>query len=171
MAIIDIDSFLNVNKDDIHDPLLMKNMWIGTCLLYHILKLEKPRIRIIIDPDVDGFTSSSMMIQFIKTIKPEVEITYSLDFNKRHGLYLDKIDSEYDLIIVPDASFGDEEVAKQITTPTLILDHHQYQEWQTDYTATYINCNDEDYPNPHLSGVGVVQKFIEAYVDTYKLDE
>ena len=122
-------------------------------------------------PDVDGMTSASTIIQFIKRIKPNAKITCSLEYNKRHGLYLDRIDDEYDLIIVPDASYGDEEVAKQITIPIIIADHHQYQEWQNNYSAVYITCTDGQYPNPHLSGVGVVQKFIEAYVTTYNLDE
>ena len=122
-------------------------------------------------PDVDGMTSASTIIQFIKRIKPNAKITCSLEYNKRHGLYLDRIDDEYDLIIVPDASYGDEEVAKQITIPIIIADHHQYQEWQNNYSAVYIACTDGQYPNPHLSGVGVVQKFIEAYVSTYNLDE
>ena len=37
------------------------------------------------------------------------------------------------------------------------------------YTNYYlvVNCMDGQYPNPHISGAGVVQKFIEAYVDKY----
>lgn len=31
-----------------------------------------------------------------------------------------------------------------------------------------VNCHDGQYPNPYLSGAGVVQKFIEAYMDTYE---
>lgn len=31
-----------------------------------------------------------------------------------------------------------------------------------------VNCHDRQYPNPYLSGAGVVQKFIEAYMDTYE---
>ena len=45
-----IDAFLNVNKDDVHDPLLMKNMKEGVELLHSVLGLDEPRIRIIKDP-------------------------------------------------------------------------------------------------------------------------
>lgn len=45
-----IDAFLNVNKDDVHDPFLMKNMKEGVELLHGVLGLDEPRIRIIKDP-------------------------------------------------------------------------------------------------------------------------
>ena len=169
----DIDAFLNVNKDNVFDPFLMKNMKEGVEWLHSVLMLNDPIVRVIVDPDTDGFTSSSVIVQFIKSIEPEVKITYSLEIDKRHGLYTDRIVGEPDLIIVPDASIGNEETAKYIREnglKTIVLDHHNYQEWQNEY-STYIACTDGQYPNPHLSGVGVVQKFIEAYVDTYNLDE
>ena len=45
-----IDSFLNVNKDDIHDPFLMKNMKEGVEWLHSVLMLDDPIVRIIKDP-------------------------------------------------------------------------------------------------------------------------
>ena len=45
-----IDAFLNVNKDDIFNPFLMKNMKEGVELLHSVLGLDEPRIRIIKDP-------------------------------------------------------------------------------------------------------------------------
>ena len=45
-----IDAFLNVNKDDVHNPFLMKNMKEGVELLHSVLGLDEPRIRIIKDP-------------------------------------------------------------------------------------------------------------------------
>ena len=45
-----IDAFLNVNKDDVHNPFLMKNMQKGVELLHRVLGLDEPRIRIIKDP-------------------------------------------------------------------------------------------------------------------------
>ena len=49
-GIKDIDAFLNVNKDDVHNPFLMKNMKEGVELLHSVLGLDEPRIRIIKDP-------------------------------------------------------------------------------------------------------------------------
>ena len=45
-----IDAFLNVNKDDVHDHFLMRNMKVGVELLHSVLGLDEPRIRIIKDP-------------------------------------------------------------------------------------------------------------------------
>ena len=49
-GIKDIDSFLNVNKSNVFDPFLMKNMKEGVELLHSVLGLDEPRIRIIKDP-------------------------------------------------------------------------------------------------------------------------
>ena len=46
----DIDAFLNVSEDDVHNPFLMRNMKEGVELLHSILGLDEPRIRIIKDP-------------------------------------------------------------------------------------------------------------------------
>ena len=46
----DIDAFLNVNKDNVFDPFLMKNMKEGVEWLHSVLGLDEPRIRIIKDP-------------------------------------------------------------------------------------------------------------------------
>ena len=49
-GIKDIDAFLNVNKDNVFDLFLMRNMKEGVELLHSVLGLDEPRIRIIKDP-------------------------------------------------------------------------------------------------------------------------
>ena len=39
------------------------------------------------------------------------------------------------------------------------------------YYCLTVNCTDGEYPNPNLCGVGVVQKFIEAYYDRFRFYE
>jgi single-stranded-DNA-specific exonuclease len=48
-----------------------------------------------------------------------------------------------------------------------VLDHHQIAENQEEYWTCLINCQDGQYPNRTLSGVGVVHKFVEAFAQTY----
>ena len=83
----------------------------GIDLLHN--NLDK-KIFIKVDPDVDGYTSAAYVRMFLQRIKPDVEIEYMLNFNKRHGLYLEDIVDKKDLglIIIPDASFEVEEGKK-----------------------------------------------------------
>ena len=58
----DVEHLMNVSEKDILDPFIMLNMQKGIdLLLKHIEK--RSRINILIDEDVDGVTSASMMYQ------------------------------------------------------------------------------------------------------------
>lgn len=175
----DIYGFLHVNTSNTHDPFLMRNMKEGIELLHNVLEKENPKIFLKPDCDVDGFTSAAYVKLFIEKICPGAEIYYKLNLNKEHGLKPEDY-SEYrdlDLIIVPDASLvpekdhdGNDVYEFGSTLPILILDHHEIIEEQYLY-ATLINCTDGQYPNPTLSGVGVVHKFFLAYANEYGIKE
>ena len=47
---------------------------------------NKNRLHIIVDSDVDGYTSGSMMYRYLKLVDPKLDITYSLHTAKQHGL-------------------------------------------------------------------------------------
>lgn len=174
----DIESFLRPTEKFVFDPFSLENMDKGLELLHN--NLDK-QIFIKVDCDVDGFTSSAYLRQFILKINPEARIEYRLDFNKRHGLYYEDVahfkKGELGLIIVPDASVLVKEV-QQIKenlgdVPILILDHHEIEdgnEGMFNY-ATVINCMVGDYPNKFLSGVGIVHKFCSAYCSKYGVNK
>lgn len=147
----------------------------GIDLLHN--NLDK-KIFIKVDPDVDGYTSAAYVRMFLQRIKPDVEIEYMLNFNKRHGLYLEDIVDKKDLglIIIPDASFEVEEgkkIKEEFDIPILIIDHHIIEEKNKEIHkyATVINCTEGGYPNPTLSGVGVVHKFFLAYSKKYNIPQ
>ena len=174
----DIESFLRPTEKFVLDPFSMDNMNKGLELLHN--NLDK-QIFIKVDCDVDGFTSSAYLRQFILKINPEARIEYRLDFNKRHGLFYEDVahfqKGELGLIIIPDASVLVKE-AQQIKenlgdVPILILDHHEIEDENKemfDY-ATVINCMIGDYANKFLSGVGVVHKFCSAYCSKYGVNQ
>ena len=167
----DIEKFLAPSKKDTFDPFLLRNIEEGLKVLHENLQ---GKIFIKVDCDVDGFTSAAYMKQFLQKIAPDVEIEYRLDFNKRHGCFYEDVahykKGELSLIIVPDASVLTEEAIKikeNLDVPILILDHHLIEdEEMLKYTIT-INNQDGVYPNPTLSGVGVVHKFCTAYCQKY----
>ena len=161
----------------------MKNMDKAVELVHkHVINNDKIFVKC--DPDVDGYCSSSMIIQFLRLINPYYEtegIDYELNFEKQHGLFFKDLANhkkdEYGLIIVPDASMtvkSAKDITNNFSCDILILDHHIIEEEDGDcYTnyCTAVNCTDGVYPNPNMCGAGVVQKFIEAYVDTYKSEQ
>lgn len=177
LGVKDIKGFLNVNINHTYDPFLFKNMKDGIELLHKNLN---KKIFIKIDSDTDGYTSASYIYQFIKVIAPETEIIYGLNYKKEHGLIFKDVEDieNLSLIIIPDAGSTEEsikeyeEVLNNINVPILILDHHEISKEVYDCkNVTLINCMDGQYPNPNLSGVGVVHKFCLAYCDTYNIDK
>lgn len=175
----DIKAFLHPTKDVIHNPFDMKNMEEAVELVHnHVEKGSKIFVKV--DADVDGYCSAATFIQFLQEINPQITIDYCLNYEKKHGLTYEDISNhtrdEYGLIVIPDASMKVKDaiqITKNFDADILVLDHHLVEEEEGDCYTNYclaVNCTDGTYPNPSLSGAGVVQKFIEAYVETYEDD-
>ena len=155
---------LNLGEDSIHDGMLFKNMYEGLVLLNKHIK-NKSKIHIIIDSDFDGISSSALVYNYIKDVEPSINITFNYHSGKQHGIILEELNEfEYDLLIVPDAGSGDIEQCNSLKNEgkeVLILDHHLFDE--NIESAVLINCQDGEYPNKTLSGVGVAYKFCKEY--------
>lgn len=175
----DIKAFLHPTKDVIHNPFDMKNMEKAVELVHnHVEKGSKIFVKV--DADVDGYCSAATFIQFLQEINPQITIDYCLNYEKKHGLTYEDISNhtrdEYGLIVIPDASMKVKDaiqITRNFDADILVLDHHLVEEEDGDCYTNYcltVNCTDGTYPNPSLSGAGVVQKFIEAYVETYEDD-
>ena len=170
-GIEDVEAFLNPSPEHLYSPFLFKNMEAGCELLAKHLE-RRSRIYLLIDADVDGYTSASIIYQFIKNISG-IECVYLTHEEKKHGLYSDILERVQgcDLIICPDSSTNDEkacQVLKERGIDVLILDHHVI-EVENNY-AVVINSADGQYPNPSLVGAMVVFKFCQAYKFRYQVD-
>lgn len=155
--------YLNLSEDCTHDFNLLDNIDKAvSCFINHIEK--KSRIHIIVDSDVDGYTSASMVYRYIKHLGEDINITYSLHTKKQHGISEDvEIPDDCELLIVPDAGSNDIEQCKELTgkgIDVIILDHHICDK-QNDFAIVVNNqmCN---YPNKNFCGAGIVYKFIKA---------
>ena len=164
----DIFKYLNTTDDVVSSPLafgkeLMKEA--ATTLISHI-QYNEP-ILIVVDSDVDGFTSAAILINFLHDLFPswvESKLRYVLHSGKQHGLkdHIENIlySNIYKLIITPDSGTNDVEECKKLfnhNTTVLILDHHLQQE-ENPY-AILINNQIQNYPNKQLSGAGVTWQF------------
>lgn len=168
------DKLLNITIKEVYDGKLLKNMDKALKILNKWLSKAKQElvvIHVIVDEDCDGYTSASEVINYIKDIVEKdnlkVEITYTVHSKKIHGIELKELkDIDFNLLIVPDAGTNDVEQCREIKKKyhgcdIIILDHHNIEK-ENNY-ATVVNCKDGTYPNPTLSGAGVVYKFIKEY--------
>lgn len=155
--------YLNLGEDCTHDYRLLKNIDEAIkCFLYHIE--NGSNIHIVVDSDVDGYTSASMIYRYIKDYEPFANVTYSLHTQKQHGLSDDiEVPNNCDLLIIPDAGSNDVEQCKKLSEngiQIIILDHH-ICDIENDYAIVVNNqmCN---YPNKNFCGAGIVYKFLKA---------
>ena len=157
------EQYLNLNESCTYDYRLLENIDEAVkCFKSHISSFTN--IHIIVDSDVDGYTSASMIYRYIKDFDSEANVTYSLHTKKQHGISEDiKIPDDCNLLIVPDAGSNDVEQCKKIKEQgidILILDHHICDK-ENKY-AIVVNNQIGNYPNKNLCGAGVVYKFLKA---------
>lgn len=157
--------YLNLNEDCTHDFNLLDNIDKAvSCFINHIE--NKSRIHIIVDSDVDGYTSASMVYRYIKHLGEDINVTYSLHTKKQHGISEDvEIPDDCELLIVPDAGSNDvrqcEELHKK-GVDVIILDHHICDKFMEKEWAIVVNNQMCDYPNKNFCGAGIVYKFLKA---------
>lgn len=157
------EQYLNLNENCTYDFDLLKNIDKAvSCFIKHIE--NKSRIHIIVDSDVDGYTSASMVYRYIKQLGEDINVTYSLHTKKQHGISEDiEIPKDCELLVVPDAGSNDIEQCKELTEKgmdVIILDHHICDK-QNDF-AIVVNNQMCDYPNKNFCGAGIVYKFLKA---------
>ena len=159
-GIKDWKDYLNLSEDCIYDFELLDNIRIAVdCFIDHID--NKDNIHIIVDSDVDGYTSGSMIYRYIKKLDKEANVTYSLHTKKQHGISKDiVIPKNCNLLIIPDAGSNDVKQCKSLNengVDIIILDHHICDE-KNDY-AIIINNQLCNYPNKNFCGAGIVYNY------------
>ena len=166
--------WLQPNYSYEHSPMLFKEMRKGIEMLKSTISNSEASIMVVVDSDLDGYTSGAIILNLLKLIQRGQEINFVLHPNKEHGIVLEDIPDDVDLLIVPDA--GSSQKAEHLKllengTKVIILDHHEmvndmnYGQYQDNIAI--INSQEEDYPNHALSGAGVALKFAQAYCERY----
>ncbi|MBQ1704545.1 MAG: single-stranded-DNA-specific exonuclease RecJ [Clostridia bacterium] len=163
------DHFLHQTLEDIHDPFLLKDM---DKAVDEIRRAIETGVKIAVygDYDVDGVTSTCIMIQYLR--KMGADCTYYIPdrLGEGYGLNVAAIRSLYDdgcrLLITVDSGITAEEearFAKEIGLRLIITDHHECKENVPEAVAV-VNPRrpDSDYPFRELAGVGVAFKLICA---------
>lgn len=123
--------YLNPSGIAIENPFKYKNMEEATTLFkYHYLLQDT--CYIIYDSDFDGYSSGTILYQYMKLLNPNWDVKILLHKGKDRGLddieIFDKVfNDKPNLLIIPDAGSSSLETTRKIFdngTNILILDHH-----------------------------------------------
>lgn len=170
-GIKDIKSYLNLNDSVLHGYDLLDNIQKGITLLKNNINNNR-KVYIVVDCDVDGYSSASRIYNYIKNDLKYDNLIYMLHTGKEHGItkdILSQIDvNDVGLILSPDGGTNDVEscyLLSELGFDVLIIDHHEKE--KENIYATIINNQTCGYPNKNLCGMGVVNKFIEACDDEF----
>src|SRR5574344_949465 len=99
----DIASFIDRPRDeDLDRPELLLNCEKAVRTAWSMLT-RGAKAFVIVDSDTDGYTSSSILINYLKRRFPEIDLQYKLHPGKEHGIVLEDIPEDRELIFVPDA--------------------------------------------------------------------
>ena len=169
-GIEDINSFLNPTIKNTESELLFDNIEKARDVFVKHIE-DKSIIDLLVDCDVDGFTSASNIYQYIKRINPNIEIRCFIHKGKIHGLseFVDVMcEDDSKLIIVPDAGSGDSKECEKLIKngkDVIILDHHSID--ASDNPAIVVNNQlSNKVTDKAMTGVGITYKFTKL-LDKY----
>lgn len=127
------------------------------------------KVRILVDNDADGMTSSAMLYLYLKKINYE-NIDFIFSKGKSHGLsnVINTIIKEHpDFLFIPDSATNDVTQQANLTAnsiPYLILDHHDIDP-ATPVIEKYLpiinnnRADNLDTVNPNFTGAGMAYMF------------
>src|SRR5699024_2643044 len=138
-------------------------------LLYKNLLDYTKKVAIVVDMDMDGFTSSALFVKFMQDINHPIGIL--MDEGKTHGLtdnIMNDIIGNYDLVIIPDAGSNDIKQHKKLLDngiDFIVLDHHEV----LSESIKHLNNNENGVVvnnqlldmNENYTGVGMVYIFLK----------
>lgn len=170
-GIEDIDSFLHPTIKNTESELLFDNIEKARDVFVKHIE-NKSIIDLLVDCDVDGFTSASNIYQYTKQINPNIEIRCFIHKGKAHGLseFVDVMcEDDSKLVIIPDAGSGDSKECEKLIKSgkdAIILDHHSID--ASDNPAIVVNNQlSNKVTDKAMTGVGITYKFTKLLDEYY----
>lgn len=165
-----IQSFLTPSLGSLHDPYLLKGMPEAVELLLDAI-LQKRRIVILGDYDVDGVTATAMMLDFLSACGCQ-NIDFFIPNRFEHGYGLTHASAEVLLKMKPDVvvtvdngitAIDEVQVLQKHGITVLITDHHLAQSSRVP-DCIVVNPSQPECPYPFkgISGCGVALKVVMA---------
>lgn len=181
--LIDYLKSLGINKTEafIKQPLaedeisaeLLENAMHTVCMLNKLFT-ENKKFFLVVDCDTDGFTSSAIFYNYFKKVFPNADIQWILHEEKQHGVELDKVPDDREVIIIPDAGSNQTkelQILNEQKKYVFVMDHHEAKNDNTGGYITIVNNQlSTEFNNKSLSGAGVVFKIVQLYDKIFKLN-
>jgi len=164
-----VKDFINPSLDKLHSPFLLKDMEKAVDRIVYAIE-NKEHIVIYGDYDVDGVTSTSILLEFLKFAGAEVDFYIPDRFDEGYGLSDSAVDNvlkmEASVVITVDCGISAVNEINRLNNnniTVIVTDHHECKETLPEAFAI-INPHRPDctYPFKELAGVGVVFKLVHA---------
>lgn len=175
----EIETFLDPDLKNMHDPFLMKDMKKAVTRIKEAIN-EKERIIIFGDYDVDGVTGTAILFHTLKELGAEV--SYRLPHRVEDGYGLNKkfvedfVSSGAKLIITVDCGIACKDEIELICKngiDVIVTDHHSIPEKLPLEACAILHPKQPGckYPFPELTGAGVSFKLSKALFKTLSTKE
>lgn len=174
-----IDEFLNPDYgEDLHDPFLFKDMKKAVKRIFKAVK-NKEKICVHGDYDADGVSASALLVSILKKLGAEAEVYIPHRELEGYGLHKETVEylaeKKFDLIITVDCgifNLKEAELVKEKGMQIIITDHHLAPpELPKAHSIINPQVEDDNYPWPSLSGVGVAFKLACALIESNKKEK
>ena len=173
LGIEEVDEFIHrPTKQNELDGILLDNALNVVHKLRECFEANK-KFFLIVDCDTDGFTSSAIFYNYFKSIYPNSNIEWMLHTEKQHGIELDRIPDDREVIIVPDAGSNQAyelDILNSKNKQVIIMDHHQVECNNLNLLTNVLLVNNQisdAFYNKALSGAGVVFKLVQLFDKTF----
>ena len=166
------DEFFSQRPRLAYDPFLLYGMKEGVDLLLDAVDSGK-RIVIYGDYDVDGITSTSLLMKVIGTLTDNVTYYIPSRLDEGYGLHRESIDRIHEdggefIVTVDCGSVSRDETAyaHSLGIGTLVTDHHNVSDVRAEGDIINPKLTEDTYPFKGLAGVGVAYKLALALART-----
>lgn len=184
----EIKDFMNPTLNKLHDPILMKDMDVGTDIICRAIK-KNDRIVIYGDYDADGITSTFILYSALSRCGADVKYHIPDRVKEGYGINInsiEKLNSEgYNTIVTCDngiSAVDEIKRAKELGMTVVVTDHHDIpflSKDENDRTFilpsadAIINPKQKEckYPFKMLCGAGVAFKFAQVLYRKMGIDE
>jgi len=169
--------FLKPLLTSMHDPFLLKDMDKAVARLT-MARERGETVLVYGDYDVDGVTSTAVVYRLLKKlgIKAMSYIPHRMDEGYGLNYEIVPLAKEWGvgLLITVDCgvtSVGEIQSLKESGIDTIVIDHHEPEGAVSTVAAAVIDPKQPgcSYPFPHLAGVGLAAKFVQAVTGEFPL--
>ncbi len=170
-----VEAFLNNDLSYLHDPYLMRGMEQAVKRILDAIK-QKDKICVYGDYDVDGITSTVVMIRTLKELGSDAVYYIPNRIEEGYGLSISSMDRIKELgvslIVTVDCGIRSIEVvdyAQSLGMEVIVTDHHEC-EGELPKALCIVNPHQPGcgYPHKELAGVGVAYKLASALLSMEK---